>query len=141
VVGCIVACDYKLQAQNLAPIPDKLKPINAILNSLDNIYRKSRELQLGQCLLVDMAVVAPHARGHGIYKKLRDAIHQIGREAGFSYVVGELSSAATQHLCINRFNHKVCAEIEYSSFNYMNPLAPFSDRRDTYCNTFSLAQI
>jgi len=120
LVGCLIACDYMTQTPVLTSIPDKLKPVNAILKSLDDIYRKNRQLEEGQCLLVDMAVVTPAARGQGIYRMLREAIHQLGREAGFSHVVGELSSAATQHLCVNRFKHKIRAEIEYSSFKYRN---------------------
>nr|MBX2838286.1 hypothetical protein [Gammaproteobacteria bacterium] len=38
--------------------------------------------------------------------------------AGFRSVVGELSSSATQHLCINKFGHTVQAEIAYESFMY-----------------------
>jgi len=96
LVGCIVACDYATQGQCTVEVPQSLKPINALLNTLDEKYRQDRRLQKGQCLLVDMAVVTPSARGQGIYRRLREAAHQIGREAGFSCVVGELSSTTTQ---------------------------------------------
>jgi len=146
IVGCLVACDYLSQNQQTTidsnigsalpisaqdpqlsktTVPDKLKPVNAILDSLDEIYRKNRQLRAGQCMLVDMAVVTHAERGQGIYRKLREAAHRVGKDAGFSLVVGELSSAATQRLCVNRFKHKVCAEIEYSEFAY-NGDTPFA---------------
>jgi len=125
LVGCLVACDYLTQGLSLAITPDRLKPVNALLSSLDDMYRKHRQLPVGQYMLVDMAVVSPNARRRGIYSMLRETAHRIGREAGFSRVVGELSSAATQQLCVNRFKHKVCAEIEYSSFKYKGQY-PFS---------------
>jgi len=125
IIGCLIACDYLTQDQSLITVPDKLKPVNALLNRLDEMYRNNRQLETGQCMLVDMAVVIENARGQGIYRKLRESAHQIGRKAGYTLVVGELSSTATQQLCVSRFNHKVCAEIEYSSYKYKEHY-PFS---------------
>jgi len=125
IVGCIVACDYSIQGPEKMSIPERIKPVNALLNSLEIMYQKDRQLHSGQCMLVDMAVVKPAARNQGIYSQLRKAVHRIGREAGFCFVVGELSSAATQHLCINQFKHKICAEINYSSYQFKGQY-PFS---------------
>jgi len=125
LVGCLVACDYLTQGQKSTMVPDKLKPVNALLSSLDDTYRKIRQLQTGQCMLVDMAVVTPTERGLGIYSRLRETAHKTGQDAGFSLVVGELSSAATQHLCVNHYKHRIYAEIEYSTFKYMGK-TPFS---------------
>lgn len=118
IIGCLIACDYTSQVQNPSAIPDTLKPINALLQDLDNIYRGTQRVTAGQCLLVDMAIVSPLARGLSVYSRMREAIHMVGRAVGFTKVVGELSSAATQHVCINKFGHRVCAEIEYASFEY-----------------------
>ncbi len=125
IIACIVACDYHEQVHSTAIIPETLKPINAILQRLDDAYRAKRPLRSGQCMLIDMAVVSPSARGQQYYRILRESVHQIGLKAGYERVVGELSSAATQHLCINRFHHNVYAEIEYASFEF-NGNKPFS---------------
>lgn len=118
IIGCLIACDYDTQAQNSVDVPQSLKPVNALLKALDVSYRKHRRILPGECMLADMAVVKPAFGGRGIYRRLREKSHDIGREAGFGWVVGELSAAATQHLCVNGFGHKVCAEIEYESFEY-----------------------
>jgi len=129
LVGCLVACDYLTDGSELTDTPDSMKPINAILNDLDSIYRKKRpQLQYGQCMLVDIAAVSPASRGKGIYRLLRETAHQLGREKGFNYVVGELSSMATQRLCVDRFKHEIIAEIEYSTYEFMSRL-PFSEIR------------
>jgi len=125
LIGCLVACDYAIQEPSTDQVPYKLKPVNALLNNLEAIYLENRQLEPRKYMLIDMAVVNSTASGRGIYRKLRETAHQVGREAGFNRVVGELSSAATQHICINRFGHKVCAEIEYASFGYMNK-TPFA---------------
>lgn len=129
LVGCLVACDYTAQGESNAQVPPELHAVNALLRKLENIYRLNRQLVPGKYMLIDMAIVKPTVRGSGVYRKLRESAHQVGREAGFSLVVGELSSSATQHLCINRFGHKVCAEIEYASFQYMDE-TPFAKIKD-----------
>jgi len=126
LIGCLIACDYGMQAQIPANVPDKLKPVSALLNKLENRYREYRSVRPRQAMLVDMAVVKPTSRGGGIYRRLRETAHQLGRDAGFKWVVGELSSRATQHLCVDSFGHKVVAEIDYASFYYMEK-APFAN--------------
>jgi len=131
IIGCLIACDYASQTQNGSQAPDSLKPINALLRSLDHHYRETRRAVAGQCMLVDMAVVSPDASGRGIYQSLREAAHVVGKNAGFKRVVGELSSAATQHVCVNKLGHRVCAEIEYASFEYAGrrPFAAIQEPR------------
>lgn len=125
VVGCLLACDYASANQFSQATPDKLKSINAILAALDDIYRTSRQIRPGECLLVDMAAVTASATGRGIYRALRERIHDMARAAGFRKVIGELSSTVTQQLCIKQFRHTVMAEIEYQSFRY-NGVEPFA---------------
>ena len=42
----------------------------------------------------------------------------MAKAAGFNTVIGELSSAATQHVCVNSLGQTVMAEIEYASFEF-----------------------
>lgn len=118
VLGCLLARDYAEPAPGDAPVPEKLEPLAALLHALEQRYRAIRSIAPGRCMLVDMAIVSPHAAGRGIYRRLRESAHRLGREAGFEQVVGELSSAATQHVCVNGFGHRVRAEIAYASFEH-----------------------
>lgn len=90
-----------------------------------NISLRGILIGSGQYLLVDMAVVSPEARGSGLYKRLRRSIHVLGKRQGFKGVVGELSSAETQHVCIRRFGHSAFEEIPYDSFRYQDEF-PFA---------------
>jgi len=129
IIGCLVACDYADQATNSIETPPVLRPVNALLCDLETRYRANRQINPGEYMLVDMAAVKPAARGLGLYSELRLAAHRIGQQSGFKRVVGELSSAATQHLCFNRLGHHICAEIHYASFEYSNhkPFASISE--------------
>ena len=79
-------------------------------------------------LLVDIAVVAADAANTGIYQQLRLALERNAADAGFEKIFGELSSAATQRVCVEKSNHKLVAEIPYQKFIYKNrkPFASIS---------------
>lgn len=132
IVGCILAGDFSpgsdVDAQKKSTdidVPEFAQPIQALLVRLENQYKSLRADNLQSTLLVDIAVVVPQARGQGVYTRLRQAVHQRALDRGYTTVVGELSSAATQHLCVEKLGHKVICEIPYSSFEYEG-LYPFS---------------
>jgi GNAT superfamily N-acetyltransferase len=136
VIGCLVACDYCVASPpvptNAGSVRHKMAPLLALLATLDRHYREQREPVVGQTLLVDMAVVSPQAAGGGVYRHLREAAHDHARRCGFTRVVGELSSAATQHVCVNIFRHQVKARISFASFVYQGtrPFAALTDPPD-----------
>lgn len=136
LLGCVIAGDYHAsvdaatdeQCQRLAGFR-KMAPLRALLAALECEYLKHTTVVPGVTMLVDMAAVAPRARAQGVYLSLRSQLHGCGREAGFSKVAGELSSAATQHVCVNRFGHRVIAEITYRQFQF-NGARPFAQLQD-----------
>lgn len=77
-------------------------------------------------VLVDVAVVSAQARNRGVYTQLRQAIHQRAKELGYRYVVGQLSSEATQALCTIRLGHEVVSEIAYETYLFEGRF-PFAD--------------
>lgn len=125
VMGCLLACDYTKQAAHPQP-PEQLQPLRALLAELEKRYRQHRDPQPGQALLVDMAAVATDASGQGVYQALRLAAHERGRAAGFRYAVGELSSSATQHVCVERLGQQVIAELRFDNFEYAGTF-PFAN--------------
>ena len=118
ILGCLIACDFLGHETPTAQIPARFKPLSALLHQLESEYLKKRSIDTGDCMLVDLAVVSRQASGLGIYQKLRDEAKELARVAGFRYLVGELSSAATQHVCVNRMGHSVITEVEYATFEY-----------------------
>ncbi len=129
VVGCVVACDYFAQPDYPCDAPDSLKPIKALLRQLEALAADSRQRDAGHTLLVDMAIVKPEYRGRGIYRTLRERVHESGYNAGFTRVLGELSSTAAQRTCIEHFGHTVVAEIKFAEFEYegCKPFACITD--------------
>ncbi|OED39895.1 hypothetical protein AB833_13515 [Chromatiales bacterium (ex Bugula neritina AB1)] len=124
VHGCVIGIDYcdslntpdSFVADTSARV--KMRPLLALLAELDLRYRKHRLSQPGDTILVDMAAVSKQARGAGVYVSLRLALHECAKQQGYRYIVGELSSAATRYVCIEKFHHRVVAEINYDSFEY-----------------------
>ena len=120
IAGCILAQDILSTTSNSIATPESVKPIKALLDALEAPYFERRNVTEGTTLLVDIAVVSPTARRHGLYTKLRNAVHIQGSKLGYSKVIGELSSAATQHLCINKLGHSIISEIELNTFLFKN---------------------
>ncbi|WP_146345186.1 hypothetical protein [Falsiphaeobacter marinintestinus] len=124
MVGCLILSDYVCQpSADVARFPTFL-PLSALAGELDQQYRAKRTLAPGQAALVDMGAVSPDAGGSGIYQMLRSKAHKIAREKGFRWIIGELSSAATQHVILTRLGHKKMAEVRFDSFQ-INGRCPF----------------
>lgn len=127
--GCIMAGEFSPDNAEQSAVPDKFKPMNALLSELESVYRKQRVIVPGAFLLVDIAVVSSSARGGGIYTRMRETVQLRGKDRGYRYVIGELSSAATQYLCREKMGHRLIAEINYRSFQYQGtfPFAAIED--------------
>ncbi len=126
IVGCLVAGDFALHTSEVQTVPEFIKPVAALLAELEKPYRKTRMPQLGSVLVVDLAVVSNRVKGQGIYTRLRGLAHDVGRDKGFEFVVGELSSLATQKMCVGKMGHRIMSEIFYDTFSY-NGAFPFCD--------------
>ena len=72
-----------------------------------------------------MGAVSSAARGQGIYQRMRATAHEVARDKGYKRVLGELSSAATQHVVLNQLGHRKMVEILFSEFRYSETL-PFA---------------
>ena len=93
---------------------DSRPPLTATLAAE---YAQARGVpEPGQVVLVDMAAVSPAGRGQGVYLRMRQAAQALAREKGFSCVVGELSSAVTQHVVRDVLGHAVVAEVRFADF-------------------------
>jgi len=127
--ACLIACDYDLQPQFHGELPDKYLAKAALLEHLDGLYRQVRDVAPGSCLLVDMAAVDPCASQAGIYQLLRAEIELVASRAGFKWIVGELSAAATQHVCVEKLRQRVVATVRYADFEYAGekPFASIAD--------------
>jgi len=131
ITGCILAGEFSAVSSSdaatpkLKQSPEFAKIINALLSSLTSCYRKKREITSGSTVFVDIAVVSSEVRGQGIYTALRERVHGWARAHNYTHIIGELSSATTQYVCIEKMGHKVICEIPYKSFEY-NGTFPFA---------------
>lgn|GEM_PF-2360757 len=124
VAGVIMGTDFAVPDDAHAEVPPWIAPLYALLDELTDAYREEQAAAPGEIVLVDMAAVPPQFGGRGIYKKLRAAFHDHALAAGYQKVLAELSSAATQKVCVDRFGHTVVNEIAFADFKF-NGAAPF----------------
>jgi len=72
-----------------------------------------------------MAAVKQSAAGLGAYRAMRKFLTPVAHRRGFRFILGELSSAATQHVVLNQMGHRNMAEVDFTSFKFERS-RPFS---------------
>ena len=124
MLGALIATDLHATLRDPAP-SGPYAQISALTQTLTQIYRAQRAFGPGEVLLVDMAAVHPDARGLGIYRALRQHLEDRLHKTHWHYVVGELSSVATQKLVLEKMGHRSAAEIAFDRFEW-NGTRPFA---------------
>lgn len=114
IVGCALAVDTAAEYASA----ETRSPTDAIAALLRALRATAPAPAPGACLLVDMGVVAPSHAGQGTYTAMRAAVHTRARTAGYRTVRGELSSAATQHVCVEHLGHRVLGAVAYAAFTH-----------------------
>ncbi|MGB0507460.1 MAG: hypothetical protein ACPGGK_14805 [Pikeienuella sp.] len=117
LLGCMIVTDFH-QHLGVSEAPDRFAPLAALTGELCRQYQQVRNIGPGEAALVDMGAVSSRAGGKGVYQKLRDAAQDRARQRGFRRIVGELSSAATQHVVLNRLGHEKLAEVRFADFEF-----------------------
>ncbi len=120
LVGCLIVTDFSNQFVEKANPSPRFAPLSAITKDLCRQYQRKRLISVADAILVDMGAVSKEAGGTGIYKQMRTAAHDLARSRGFKLVIGELSSAVTQHVVLERLGHRKMAEINFAEFQYGN---------------------
>lgn len=129
LVGCLMLTDFAGALSDGADPPPALAPLAALTAQIGRRYKALREITVGEAVLVDMGAVSKEATGCGVYQRMRAAAHETARARGFRWVLGELSSAATQHVVLNRLGHRNMAEIVFADFVF-GGARPFQEIRD-----------
>ena len=134
IIGCLIATDFSRQAMSGERSGDtaakgKFAPLSALTRALSRPYCTGRTIPEGEVVLADMGAVSTKALGTGVYQTLRKALARHARKHGFSKIIGELSSRATQHVVIGKSGHRVVGEIRFSDFAYegKTPFARITD--------------
>jgi len=123
-LGCIIVRRFPTLIGNINNLPEKQKPVTALLQTLEAQFLEQNESS-AKSILVDLAVVKESATCLGIYQHLRSEIHKRAAEAGYEKIYGQLSSAAAQHVCLKKLGHKVVAEVFYQDYSF-NGTRPFA---------------
>ncbi|MGI9389290.1 MAG: hypothetical protein ACR2O1_04460 [Boseongicola sp.] len=118
LMGCLIVSDFCNQIAASFPDNPKFAPMSVLTAELTDQYTQKRSISVGEAILVDMGAVSVDARGQGIYQLMRAAVHDAARNQGFKWVVGELSSSATQHVVLNALGHSKMAEVFFDSFEF-----------------------
>lgn len=115
LIGCIIPAPFPSNFSNIHKLSPKRRSIALLLQALEESYLSGNP-PLRDTILIDLAVVSSQARGRGIYQRLRKEIQVSAKKAGFRNIAGELSSTATQKVCVQKFGQRVVAEIYFAQY-------------------------
>jgi hypothetical protein len=127
VIGCTIVTVPAMR-RDVGTLP-ALAPVAALTSALWDRYAAFHPTPPGVAVLVDMAAVASDHGGVGVYQAMRHEVHARARSQGFTKVVGELSSSATQHVVIEKLGHTKRVEIAFTEFEHMGSY-PFRGIKD-----------
>jgi predicted GNAT superfamily acetyltransferase len=116
--GCLIVTDFYHQALENTIHCSVFAPLRALTSELCQQYSHKTRFQQNEAILVDMAAVAEHARGNGVYQQMRLHAHQMARGKGFKRVVGELTSVTTQNFVLDKLGHEKMAEVMFGDFQF-----------------------
>ena len=118
LLGVLIARDLlKNPPISYLPFQRKYVSISKLFKMLETKYLQQRRIFIGDALLVDMAAVSPPHTSRGIYQMLRKEISRRAKLCGYKYVIGELTSAASQKVVLEKMGHRNCAQINLSTFS------------------------
>ncbi|KMW59330.1 hypothetical protein AIOL_004312 [Candidatus Rhodobacter oscarellae] len=123
LAGCVIVTDFSKTGTAPARRDPALAPLIALTDALGSKY--PRALGAGEAILVDMACVAEGYTGRGLYTALRGAAQDHAARRGFRWALGELSSAATQHVILGKMGHRALARVDFATFEF-NGQRPFA---------------
>ena len=119
LLGVLVARDFlKKRQKDYLPFQKKYELISELFQILEATYLQQRSLEMGDALLVDMAAVLPSHSSKGIYQTMRKEISRRAKLLGYKYVIGELTSSATQRVILEKMGHRKCAQVNLTKFSY-----------------------
>jgi ribosomal protein S18 acetylase RimI-like enzyme len=95
----------------------KFLPIFAMLESLDEQYRKGRSILPGQYLHLFMLGIHPQFAGRGIAQQLVAACLTNGRHKGYTHAVTEATGVISQHV-FRKLGFTDRARVSYQDFRY-----------------------
>ena len=99
IVGVLLTDDFAEPPEfDVNDLNEKMLPILAMLDGLDEEYRKRRVIRPGQYLHLFMLAVDPKCAGRGVAQQLVAACLANGREKGYTMAITEATGVVSQHV-------------------------------------------
>ena len=118
IAGAMLTDDFAIPPEiATADLSDKFLPILAILDTLDEQYRKGRAIGVGEYLHLFMLAVDRRYSGRGIAKQLVSACLENGRVKGYKYAVTEATGTISQRV-FRQLGFREQGRVAYQEYQY-----------------------
>lgn len=119
VIGFMISEDLVSEPQEeIEMISKKFHPIMALLNRLEEEYKKNRMVDKGEVLHLFMGGVSQHYEGRNITTTLIEENLKLAKMKNFSYAIGEETGKVVFHITRDKLGFNEKNSIQYKSFTY-----------------------
>lgn len=119
VIGFLISEDLASEPpKGIEMISKKFHPIMALLNRLEEEYKKTRTVDKGEILHLFMGGVSQHYEGRNITTTLIEENLKLAKMKNFSYAIGEGTGKVVFHITRDKLGFNEKHAIEYKSFTY-----------------------
>jgi hypothetical protein len=116
IVGCLIAKNMTTKMTQRMP---EIQSILDLFDVLSTYYPKNTTLQ--KTLHLHMVATKIGYEGNNICFTMIQELIKKATEQQYKYIITELTSKGTQHICLNKLNFKSLYELQYKNFK------PFKD--------------
>lgn len=118
VIGALITADFASEPPlEVEKISDKFAPVFYLLESLDNVYKQDKQIELREYLHLYMLAVSPQHRGQGIAQTLVSTTLNYGAKQGYKVAVTEAANQISQHV-FRKTGFIPRCEAQYGQFTY-----------------------
>ncbi len=111
IVGCLIA---KTMKNEETPKSEEIKPIEDFLRDISRFY--PIEIDTNNTVHLSMVATKLGYEGNSICYFLIQEFIKKATEINYEYIITELTSKGTQHICLNKVGFKSQYEVEYKVY-------------------------
>ena len=117
LVGAMFSDDFGTPPPDLEGLPVSFAPVGALLERLDDDYRRSRSIAEGSHAHFNMLAVVPTLSGRGIAQTLVELAMENAARRGYRFAVTEATGPVSQHI-FRKLGFKERHVVAYEDFRF-----------------------
>ena len=117
LVGAMFSDDFATPSPDLENLPMSFAPVGALLENLDEEYRRTQAIDVGSYAHFNMLAVLPAQTGRGIAQNLVKLCMKNAGKCGYRFAVTEANGPVSQHI-FRKLGFRERFMVSYKDFRF-----------------------